>query len=94
MDDTAPRDSRRAFSETQRVEIYNRANGLCQSCKSPAGTDLGINVHFDHVMPWSKGGPTTVDNGQLLCPTCNLRKGNRLPKQSEGSDDLQPGRGE
>ncbi|RKY53653.1 MAG: HNH endonuclease, partial [Candidatus Neomarinimicrobiota bacterium] len=31
----------------------------------------------DHIIPWSKGGETTVENGQALCQRCNGSKGNR-----------------
>jgi superfamily II DNA or RNA helicase len=28
-------------------------------------------------VPFDKGGKTTIENGQALCPTCNLKKGNK-----------------
>ena len=31
--------------------------------------------HIDHKVPFSKGGKTTVINGQLACAECNLSKG-------------------
>ena len=31
--------------------------------------------HCDHKVAWSKGGATTVENGQVACPACNLAKG-------------------
>ncbi|MCH4242507.1 MAG: DUF262 domain-containing protein [Prevotella sp.] len=31
----------------------------------------------DHVTAWSKGGTTTIKNGQMLCKTHNRAKGNR-----------------
>ena len=34
------------------------------------------NIHFDHVIPWSKGGETTLENLQVLCLACNEAKGN------------------
>lgn len=32
-------------------------------------------IHLDHVVPESKGGPTTYDNLQVTCRKCNLAKG-------------------
>lgn len=32
-------------------------------------------IHFDHLYPHDLGGPTTVENIQILCPTCNTSKG-------------------
>lgn len=32
-------------------------------------------IHLDHVIPESKGGPTTVDNLQVTCRKCNTAKG-------------------
>lgn len=30
---------------------------------------------MDHVIPWSQGGPTELDNLQLLCGPCDIAKG-------------------
>lgn len=32
-------------------------------------------IHLDHVIPESQGGPTTVDNLQVTCRRCNTAKG-------------------
>jgi 5-methylcytosine-specific restriction endonuclease McrA len=32
--------------------------------------------HADHIVPFSKGGATTVANGQVACAGCNLAKSN------------------
>lgn len=47
----------------------------------------GIGYHADHIIPLALGGPNTDDNIQLLCPTCNLKKGAKDPiqyRQSQG----------
>ena len=55
-----------------RSEIWRRDKGRCVKCGSKN------NLQFDHIIPVSKGGATTAENLQLLCRSCNLRKGNRI----------------
>ena len=43
-----------------------------QTCRTP-WCDAPIR-HLDHVIPHSRGGPTTIGNGQGLCAACNLSK--------------------
>ena len=33
------------------------------------------NIACDHIIPLVKNGPSSVDNLQLICKTCNTRKG-------------------
>lgn len=35
-------------------------------------------IHFDHIIPLSKGGPHSVENLCVSCPRCNLSKRARL----------------
>lgn len=65
--------SLRAFDETDKITMYNRQHGKCAICKKPFEFK---EMHGDHIKPWSKGGKTTLDNGQMLCTTCNLAKSN------------------
>ena len=37
-----------------------------------------IELHIDHIIPWSKGGETVLENLQTLCSDCNLGKSNIL----------------
>lgn len=64
----------RKFSDRQRIALYLAAGGHCSSC----GVALSRGWHADHITPYSRGGETDVLNGQALCPTCNLTKGNRV----------------
>ena len=67
-----PVDPNRYFTSKQREEIWNKSEKKCRQC----GISLtSTNFHADHIKPHSEGGPTTVDNGQVLCALCNFRKG-------------------
>jgi hypothetical protein len=58
--------------EIQR-EVYERDRGKCTKCSSTE------NLHFDHILPYSKGGSSKVSsNIQLLCAKHNLQKGARF----------------
>lgn len=59
----------RAIPQDVKIEVAARDGGRCRQCGS------NKELHFDHVIPWSKGGANTADNIQLLCGTCNRRKG-------------------
>jgi 5-methylcytosine-specific restriction endonuclease McrA len=59
----------RSIPQDVKIAVAARDGGRCRQCGST--TDL----HFDHVIPWSKGGANTVANIQLLCGPCNRRKG-------------------
>ncbi|MCP9345450.1 HNH endonuclease [Cutibacterium acnes] len=39
--------------------------------------DLPTSPEADHITPVSRGGLNTLDNGQIICRTCNRSKGNR-----------------
>lgn len=59
-----------------RWHVLQRDRFTCRACgKSPAVTP-GVELHVDHVVPWSKGGQTVVENLQTLCSFCNLGKSN------------------
>nr|WP_235500209.1 HNH endonuclease signature motif containing protein [Arthrobacter sp. Leaf69] len=44
------------------------------TCRTPH-CDAPIR-HFDHIIPWHRGGPTTQANGAGLCEACNHTKEN------------------
>ncbi len=56
-------------------KVINRDNQICQLCKKNVLFD---EVEFDHIIPVSKGGPSSVDNIRLLCRKCNREKSNSL----------------
>jgi 5-methylcytosine-specific restriction endonuclease McrA len=62
-----------------RFNVFLRDSFNCQYC----GDDFpSHDLTFDHVVPRSRGGRTTWENVVTACSTCNLLKGNRLPKES------------
>jgi len=52
--------------------VWNRDGGKCVYCGS------NENLHLDHIIPFSKGGDTSIENLQLLCQKCNLEKSNKI----------------
>ena len=55
-----------------RRRVLERDGLYCVYCDEDL-TDK--EIHMDHVIPESKGGPTTFDNLQVTCRKCNLAKG-------------------
>lgn len=70
------RRSRREISDRQRFRILVRDGFRCKSCGTSPLTKPGLELHVDHVLPWSKGGETVDDNLEAKCKQCNLGKGN------------------
>ena len=56
----------------QRERVLSRDGRVCAYC----GTDEG-EMHIDHIIPRKAGGDHSLDNLQVLCKSCNLRKGAR-----------------
>lgn len=52
--------------------VWRRDGGRCVYCGSTE------NLQYDHIIPFSKGGATTLENLQLLCQKCNLDKSNHI----------------
>lgn len=74
-----PRTNRRTsryISDRMRFRILMRDGFACQSCGASPQTQRGVELHVDHVIPWSKGGETVEENLQTKCQKCNLGKGN------------------
>jgi hypothetical protein len=64
---------RRLIPTVVKLEVWKRDGGRCAIC---GATD---ELHFDHIVPFSKGGTSiTAANVQLLCARHNLAKHDRI----------------
>jgi hypothetical protein len=61
-----------------RFTILKRDNFSCNKCGRAPAKDPSIILHVDHIIPWSKGGETIIENLEALCEQCNLGKSNVL----------------
>lgn len=61
--------SRRVIPSAVKLAVWKRDGGKCVMC------DATDELHFDHDLPWSKGGTSiTEENVQLLCARHNIQK--------------------
>lgn len=50
-------------------KVYARHGDICKEC----GTDENLTI--DHIIPLARGGTNKLENLQVLCKSCNSRKG-------------------
>ncbi len=65
---TSEKRDRETIPRSVQHEVWRRDNGQCVYCGERE------KLHFDHIIPVSKGGSSTARNVQLLCEGCNLAK--------------------
>lgn len=70
-----PRRTSRNIGWRLRFLVMRRDSFSCRSCGASPARQQSIVLHVDHVVPWSKGGDTVLDNLQTLCERCNIGKG-------------------
>jgi len=71
------RSTRREVPLALRYHVLKRDDFRCVKCGRAPAMVPGLQLHVDHVLPWSMGGETTLENLQCLCADCNLGKSNR-----------------
>lgn len=62
----------RVIPSSVKQAVWRRDGGKCVLC---GGTE---DLHFDHEIPFSRGGGSTVENVRILCATHNLQKSDRI----------------
>ncbi len=82
------------FTPSQKKQIHknNRdkygGENRCEICKRPTIPPLqnkknvrtpDNNMEADHIIPYSKGGRSDIDNSQSICRKCNRDKGDKMP---------------
>ncbi|MGA8149004.1 MAG: HNH endonuclease [Gallionellaceae bacterium] len=60
-----------------RALVLMRDGARCQLCGAEARNRATLQI--DHVIPWSKGGETKLENLQVLCHVCNIGKSDVQP---------------
>ncbi len=88
----------KAFTKKQKQVVKqanaqkNEGKNRCENCdaetipgkKHERGVTPPLNeTQVDHKIPRAKGGPGEVDNAQVLCRDCNLKKGDKDPSPEE-----------
>lgn len=66
--------SSRSVTTRMRFLVMKRDSFKCCICGASPAKDPSVELHIDHIIPWSKGGETIMDNLQTLCSKCNLGK--------------------
>jgi hypothetical protein len=62
-----------------RAGIWERDKHICQYC----GKHLELNdMHWDHILPESKGNPDSWMNLVCACSKCNTKKKDRTPEEA------------
>lgn len=57
------------------IKVVRRDGQICAICRRNIPDD---KIEFDHIIPFSMGGPTTPENIRVLCRDCNRKKSNSL----------------
>jgi hypothetical protein len=61
-----------------RMAVLKRDMFRCVLCGSSPAVNKNVELEIDHIIPWSKGGKTAIDNLQALCSECNNGKSDEI----------------
>lgn len=69
-----------AVPAADKAVILARAGRRCEHHSPVCGRCRAANdLQADHVIPWSRSGPTNISDGQALCKRHNRAKGASVP---------------
>ena len=74
--------SLKSYVNPKLYPAFTRFNVFLRDCFTCQYCGAGEELTFDHLIPRSKGGRTTWENVVTACSPCNLKKANKLPRQS------------
>jgi hypothetical protein len=73
-------EERRFFTKAEKEYAYNLCGGVC----AITGLTYKIeDMEADHIIPYAKGGTTTLDNCQMISREENRHKGSKMPVMEE-----------
>ena len=67
---------RKNINQITRYWIFEKAWFKCQCCWMKPNKDNNIELHIDHIIPFSMGWLDVIENYQVLCKSCNSSKWN------------------
>lgn len=67
--------SPRSIPLSLRYRVLARDKFRCVLCGASPAKDGTVELHVDHIHPWSKGGKNVQENLRTTCSRCNLGKG-------------------
>src|SRR6266487_856548 len=70
------RNTQGTYTIDQIHEQHKRQHDKCYYCHKKL-----TEYHIEHSVPLSRGGTNDISNLVVACPTCNLKKGNKLPHE-------------
>ena len=80
FDEPKQQRTRVKYTVKDKEPYYKAQKGKCNGCKRSVPIDL---MDLDHIKAFAKGGSEKPGNFQLLCGTCNGKKGTKTQAQFE-----------
>lgn len=73
------RERSRYIPASVRAAVFDRDGDKCQYCGA-----VDVQMHIDHVVPFSKGGSNDIENLTVACASCNLSKRDKTIEEWRG----------